>query len=84
MANVMLSFLLATYYNVILTWALYYLFSCFQVKNTVISRLDRGTLRECKTGSGNWKLQSRFLAFQQWFWIENWTSIKRAKLFSVK
>ncbi len=32
MATVMLSFLLATYYNVILTWALYYLFHCFQVR----------------------------------------------------
>ena len=29
MATVMLSFLLCSYYNVILSWALYYLFSSF-------------------------------------------------------
>ena len=30
LATVMLSFLLCTYYNVILTWAMYYMFSSFQ------------------------------------------------------
>ena len=30
MGTVMLSFLLCTYYNVILSWAIYYMFSVFQ------------------------------------------------------
>ena len=30
LGTVMLSFLLCTYYNVILTWAMYYMFSVFQ------------------------------------------------------
>ncbi|KAK3084341.1 hypothetical protein FSP39_011857 [Pinctada imbricata] len=32
LATVVISFLFTTYYNVIITWAFYYLFSCFQVR----------------------------------------------------